>query len=36
VLESSEISGGFTVERCKSTGSTFGNNWHTMIQMAAY
>lgn len=35
-LESSEISGGFTAERCRYTGSTFGNNWHTMIEMAAY
>jgi hypothetical protein len=35
-LESAEISGGFTAERCRYTGSTYGNNWHVQISMAAY
>ncbi len=36
VLESEEISGNFSVERCSNRGSTFGNDWHSQLLLTAY
>jgi hypothetical protein len=36
VLESLEISGNFSVERCRHTGSAFGNDWHSDLVLTAY
>jgi hypothetical protein len=36
VLESQEINGNFSVERCRNVGATFGNDWYSQLLLTAY